>query len=203
MASNNSPKSIWTWNIVKIIIALQVLFYFSLILFYGFNEDSWRINIRLSARLAVILFSMAFVASSLQAILKNSFTYWLRFNRKFIGISFAITHLLHLLFLIVLQYSFHPVFELAMTSSLIGGGLAYFFVIAMLFTSFARFSKYLTRRNWTLLHTIGGYWIWFIFFRSYFKKVMADHHEFWPYVLLLAIVLVLRSIQLFKKKIES
>ena len=48
-------------------------------------------------------------------------------NRKFIGVTFAIIHLIHLGLLVLLQVKFHPVFELAAFSSLLAGGGAYIF----------------------------------------------------------------------------
>ena len=113
-------------------------------------------------------------------------------NRKYFGISFAINHLIHLGFLVVLQQVFHPVFELAATTSLLAGGMAYFFVVTMLLTSFESFAKYLSRKNWKLLHTIGGYWIWVIFLSTYAKKVQNVGVMFLPFVLILIAVLIIR-----------
>ena len=145
----------------------------------------------MSARIGVVLFSFAFGASALHYFYKNIFTWWLRMNRRYIGISFAIMHLVHLAFLLLLQFNFHPVFNKAKTISLLGGGLAYFFVVAMLFTSFPFFSKYLSHKNWKLLHTAGGYWIWYIFIRSYVKRALTEY-EYIPLVILLVVVLMLR-----------
>ena len=136
-------------------------------IFNGFTEESTREAIRWTARISVVLFSLAFAASGLHRQFHNPFTFWLLTNRKYLGISFAIMHLVHLCYLGLLQFNFHPVFEKAKTISLIGGGLAYFFIVMMLLTSFKIFSKYLSKRQWKLLHTIGGYWILYIFLRSY------------------------------------
>lgn len=95
--------------------------------------------------------------------------------------------------------NFHPVFEVAATSSLIGGGLAYVFVVLMLLTSFDAFSRFLSSRQWTLLHTIGGYWIWFIFIKSYYKRVTTEL-EYLPLLLLLTVVLVLRLAKVISEK---
>lgn len=168
------------------------LIYFTQLFYqHGFVEDSNRQAIRMSARIAVVLFSMAFGASALHRLIRNSFTWWMWMNRRYLGVSFAILHLIHLGFLLMLQQNFHPVFNMAKTVSLLGGGLAYVFVILMLFTSFPKFSKCLSPKNWTLLHTVGGYWIWYIFIRSYIKRAMTES-AYLPIVVMLVIVLLIR-----------
>ena len=85
-----------------------------------------------------------------------------RQNRRFLGISFALLFFIHFCFLILLQQTFHPVFNRAATISLIGGGLAYVFAFLMFLTSFPYFSKKISRKNWLILHTVGSWWIWYI-----------------------------------------
>lgn len=187
------------WNIVWTLTVIAVLLFGSVFLVFGFTEEANRIAIRLSARLAGILFALAFAASSLPIIHRGKFTLWLLTNRKYIGLSFAHLHFIHLILLFLLQQSFHPVFDLAARSSLAAGGLAYFFIASMYLTSFSRFSNLLSARNWNLLHTVGGYWIWIIFFRSYVKRVDTEI-EYLPLVLLFAGVLLLRIVKLMRSR---
>lgn len=198
-SSDNTTHGLWHWRIVQLTVGLSVLSFAAIFAFGGFHEESTRQCIRLSAKISVVLFSMAFAASAVQGSLRNSFTFWWRMNRKFFGISFAIVHLLHLSFLVLLQWCFHPVFTFAKTSSLLAGGTAYLFVVLMLLTSFERFSKYLSKKNWKLLHTLGGWWIWGIFANSYGKRAMEEM-EYVPFAGLLAAVLVLRVVALVQKK---
>ncbi len=178
------------WKLVPIVVALALLA-FLLIYSNGFNEESTRRCIRLSAQISVLLFSLAFGASALQHLWPGRLTHWLSKHRKQLGVSFALTHLSHLFFLVMLQNFFHPVFTKAKTSSLIGGGLAYLFVLLMLLTSFHTFSKYLNQRQWKWLHLAGGYWIWFIFARSYWKNVI-DKQQYYFFALLVTGLLILR-----------
>lgn len=92
----------------------------------------------------------------------------------------------------MLQQVFHPVFTLAASTSLMAGGMAYVFVVLMLLTSFETFSKYLSRKNWKLLHTIGGYWIWVVFLSTYAKRVQSIGATFLPFVLILIVILIIR-----------
>ena len=198
MNTKESTLRLWDWTLVKTIMALSLLLFAALFLFGGYTEESTRQAIRWTARISTVLFSFAFAASALHHLLQNSFSFWLRQNRKYIGISFAFIHLIHLLFLGLLQASFHPVFDMAKTSSLIGGGMAYGFLVLMLLTSFPTFSRKLSPKNWKRLHTVGGYWIWFIFFKSYWKRALTEPEHI-PIVLLLAGVLLVRLWYLWKK----
>lgn len=197
---NKKYTGLWQWDIVKVVVAASLLFFMLLLFFYGFTETGTRHAIRWTARISVVLFSLAFAASGLHRIFQNSLTFWLLMNRKYLGISFAIIHLIHLFFLVILQFNFHPVFEKAKAISLFGGGVAYLFVVLMLLTSFERFSKHLSKKWWKLLHTVGGYWILFIFFRSYWKRALAEL-EYLPLSILLVLVIMVRLWP--KKKINQ
>ena len=187
------------WKIVLWSVLVSVISFTVLLINNGYTEVGVRLCVRLSARISATFFAFAFMASSLHYFVGRPWTLWIMTNRKYLGISFAIIHLIHLVFLILLQVSFHPVFELAASQSLLGGGLAYLFLVLMLATSFEKFSSGLSAWQWTLLHTVGGYWIWFIFAKSYFKRVMTEM-EYLPLLVLLGIVVLLRIGKLFAVK---
>lgn len=199
MSQQTTLRGIWNWNIVKLVLGLSILLYASFFIFLGFTEDGIRACIASSAKISFTFFCLAFSASAVHQIVQNSFSYWWLVNRKYFGIIFAISHLLHLAFLLVLQQVFHPVFTLAADTSLMAGGIAYFFLVLMLLTSFNTFSKYLSPLQWKWLHTIGGYWIWGIFLSTYSKRVMKGEYDILPFVIVLALVLGLRIYRLFSK----
>ena len=200
MRNSHSEKNraLWAWDIVKVVVGLSLVFYLILWMTQGLSETSNRIAIRASAKISFFLFCIAFSASALHFFIKNAFSYWLRMNRKYWGISFAISHFIHLVFLGLLQYCFHPVFNLAATTSLLAGGIAYLFIVLMFLTSFPTFAKYLSQQQWKWLHTIGGYWIWSIFMSSYWKRSMTEW-EYVPYVVILLLVLGLRLAKWIKQ----
>ena len=202
MIKNEKSSLWWYWRLAALLLAGTILWYALIFLWGGITQESTRLAIRWSARFAVVFFCGAFGASALQYFFKTSFTFWLRMNRKYLGITFAITHLLHLSFLVLLQKQFHPVFDLAKTSSLLAGGTAYFFVVAMLFTSFDTFSKRLTPKQWKILHTIGGWWIWAIFFNSYGKNALK-YLGYMLVFLLLAVIAVLKLVVFFRKNLSK
>jgi len=192
-------KGIWDWQVVQLTTGLSILLYLIIFGFYGFTETANREAIQWSGRISFVCFNLAFVANSLHQILKNSLSFWLLMNRKYWGISFAISHWIHLFFLGILQYAFHPVFIVAQPSSIAAGVLAYFFLTMMLFTSFERFAQLISKKNWKLLHLIGGSWIWIIFMSTYLKRALTEPAH-WVYVGLLLSVLLLRILQWTKKR---
>ena len=198
--TNNQGLGIWTWDIIKIITLFSIVLFFGVFYSQGFNEESNRLVIRLTARMSGILFCLAFGASAFHAWIKNSFSWWVFMNRKFWGISFALMHLVHLGFLVLLQQYFHPVFEKAATTSVMAGGLVYLFLGLMLLTSFPFFAKKITSKHWRILHTVGGYWIWLIFIISYVKRVIHGSNEYIPLVLLFVTTILLRIWGKWKKR---
>ncbi len=193
ISNSSSPsKGLWAWDLVKVILGLTSLVFAGILIAGGFTEESTRFLIRLTAKLSFSLFCLAFAASGIHLFFRHSGTFWLLMNRKYLGITFAIIHWVHLFFLGLLQYFFHPVFNLAKKTSLLGGGFAYLFLSLMLVTSFPRFSKYLSHQQWKLLHSIGGYWILFIFSTSYVRRFMTEW-KWWPFLLAIGLVLGFRG----------
>jgi len=167
------------------------MFYIVLFAYYGWTETANREIIRWSARVSFVCFCLAFAANGLHQVAKNSLSFWVLMNRKHLGISFAISHYIHLAALGILQYVFHPVFTLADDTSLLAGGLAYLFMTLMFLTSFERFASYLTKQQWKWLHVIGGSWIWIVFMSTYFKRALTEPLH-WIYIAILLVVLGLR-----------
>lgn len=186
---HNLSGGIRDWALVRLIIAGSIGLFTAFLFFEGFTEAGIRLIISWSAKIGLTCFCIAFGASAFHRWQQNSFSFWVFRNRKYWGISFAILHLLHLAALGILQMVFHPVFELAESTSLLAGGLAYLFVVLMLLTSFKLFAAMLSPKTWKLLHTIGGYWIMVIFISSYTKRAL--NQEYWALIFLGMIGLVL------------
>ena len=165
----------------------------------GTDESSIRFLIQWSAKYSATFFSLAFVASGIQALFRSRLSNsWVRY-RPHLGLIFTVFHTFHLAFLIWLQWDIHPVFTLAKKSSLIGGGMAYGFMYAMAVTTFPMFRKKLQSKHWKILHTVGGYWIWFIFIKTYWRNVSTKGEEYFLFSLL-ALVLLIRLVHLFLRR---
>jgi hypothetical protein len=154
----------------------------------GVEQEGLRIVIRATARTSVTLFGLAFVASSLHRIWPAAASRWLLRNRRYLGVSFAVSHFTHLLFIFALC-GWSPAAVLR-EGGIVGvtlGGLGYVFLAAMTATSFDRTAAWLGPRRWRRLHTVGAYYLWIIFFVTFAPRVAAV-----PFTLWLLAVLALR-----------
>jgi sulfoxide reductase heme-binding subunit YedZ len=126
---------------------------------FGDGETAIRAYTTWTARISFLLFTLAFTASSMVRRWPNSFTNWCVANRRYLGLSFALAHIVHFgaLSLLIIVTDTEP--ELI---TIIFGGSAYLFVVLMALTSNDK-SVQLLGANWSRLHTYGGYYIWLIF----------------------------------------
>ncbi len=164
------------------------------------NKETVSVLIRSTAQFSFILFMLAFSASSLYYFWKNRFTKWLLVNRRYIGVSFAVSHYLHLSALLMMTFyiSFN-VFEDRGLFATIGGATAYAFITIMTITSFDSTRNLLNPKNWKRVHTIGSYFIWVIFTKSYLPEI-ATTPKTAVFSVILIIVILLRILKSVKTK---
>ena len=167
MGASNTVKAVVGCATVALVAMCAVL-----LVAYGIDEEGWRVVIRATARTSLVLFTAAYVASSLQRLLRNDATKWLLANRRSVGLSYAVSHTLHLMALGVLAW-ISPSFETA-TITLVFGGLAYVFLYLMALTSTDGAVKALGPANWRRLHRAGMHYNWFIFAQSYLPRAVAE-----------------------------
>lgn len=110
-----------------------------------------------TARVAAAYFFLAFSASALARLTPSARV--LVANRRYLGLAFALVHGVH--GLLVVAWAQTPEAELD-PATLIGGGLAYGLAALMALTSNDA-SQRLFGVWWKRLHTVGAYWIWFVF----------------------------------------
>jgi len=139
----------------------------------GAGEPGLRMWIRATARTSLVLFGAAFTASSLRSLWPTPVTGWLLRQRRYVGLSFAFSHGLHLVAILWLRSQLGPAFEIDPVTIVVGGG-AYVMIALLAATSSDRAVAWLGRRRWRMLHRVGVYWIWIIFANSYTARaVMA------------------------------
>lgn len=191
----------FNWWILGSIVVASLLTMAS-ILIQGTDEMSVRFLIGYSAKFSVSFFSLAFTASGIFYLFPGTFTkIWMNFRPNY-GLTFMVLHTFHLIFLVWLQLDIHPVFTLAKKSSLIGGGMAYGFMYLMALTTFPRFKSMLTVKQWKLLHTVGGYWIWFIFIKTYWRNVSTQGEDYGLFIML-SVVIAIRFTHLVASKTKN
>jgi hypothetical protein len=155
----------------------------------GTGEEGVRVVIRATARTSLVLFGLAFAASSLRRLWPNDLTRWLLANRRYLGVSFAVSHTTHLLALFALgNWSFAALVANSSPSTLVLGGIGYLFLAAMTATSFDRTAAWLGPRRWQRLHTVGGWYLWFIFFATLAPRVGTSLAYALPTLWMLAVL---------------
>ena len=126
---------------------------------------------RYTARFSFLIFVTVFASGALAALFPSDVTRWLRRNRRYTGLSFALAHFLHLIAIIAL---FVTIGEMPGLVTIVGGGLAYLFIAAMAATSNDWSVRKLGPKNWRRLHLAGVYYVWAIFMNSYLGRLASD-----------------------------
>ncbi|WP_187437555.1 hypothetical protein [Bradyrhizobium rifense] len=139
-----------------------------------FEVEGVRMVIRFTARSSLLLFCLAFGAAALARLWPNAWTRWQRRNRRYLGLSFAASHAIHAVAIVVFAKMDPAGFaEATSAASYIFGGIGYAVIIAMSATSFDRAAALIGPRAWRALHLVGGYYLWFQFMVSFGKRVPA------------------------------
>ena len=177
--------SIVGWSAVIIGIMLAVIW-----LIYGVDETAMRLAIRATARTSCILFLCAFVASSLRSLWQNIFTQWLLTNRRFFGLSMAVSHTYHAIAWSGLWFvtsgaspGFDPL-----------GILGYVFLFAMTVTSFERSAAWIGQRAWKILHNAGMHYFWLAFTFEFGIKIFKSAIVYLPLTALLIAAIMIRLV---------
>jgi methionine sulfoxide reductase heme-binding subunit len=168
-------KEAWEgWSIVGAVAAVLIMVVTMEAMMAGAPVAGIRGIIRATARSSFVLFSLAFTASAARYFWPNAWTRWQARNRRYLGVSFALSHLVHLLAIFALG-RIAPDLLAAGTNAItwIFGGLAYVFIGAMAATSFDSTARLISPRAWSLLHTLGAYYIWLIFANSYLSRAVS------------------------------
>jgi DMSO/TMAO reductase YedYZ heme-binding membrane subunit len=150
-----------------------------------------RLVIRTTARTSLALFLAAFLASSLARIWPGGFTSWLVANRRWFGLSFAWSHLVHAVAIIALVQLDPALFwTLSNPVSIAGGSTAYLFIALLAATSYDRMVKAIGPQRWAKLHRTGIWVIWLVFFVSNAKRIPGSGWYALPVAILLAAAFV-------------
>jgi methionine sulfoxide reductase heme-binding subunit len=165
----------------------------------GWDVEGMRLAIRATARTSLVLFALAFTAGAMVELLPFGATRWQRRNRRYLGVSFAASHFIHLGAILALAAMDRALFwQLTNVMTIVLAGTAYLFIAAMTATSFDSTAKWLGPRKWRLLHLIGGWYIWISFAVAVGKRVPLDPF-YWPMAILVLAIAVVRLIAMFRR----
>jgi hypothetical protein len=158
---------------------------------WGVTEEGMHAVVRYTARSSLALFGAAFVASSVRALWPTPVTRWLLVNRRYLGVSFAVSHAMHLIGILSLarmSSAFRADVDMV---TVVFGGLGFVVAAALAATSSNRAVAWMGAHRWRVLHKFGVYYLWFIFFVTYLPAAMA-RPGYIPFVALLIAMLGLR-----------
>ena len=134
-----------------------------------------------TGRCSLILFAIAFTSSSVESLWPSSLSRWTLRNRRWIGLSFASSHFIHLGLIVSMTVFFpDPFVGDQSMAQWVFGGLAYGFVLLMALTSTDQAQRWMGMKNWKRLHFVGSHWIWMLFLLTYVKHVKEG--PFWFYL---------------------
>lgn len=165
-------------------------------LFHGIDEQGMRMAIRATGRTSCILFLCAFIASSLRKLWSSPLSAWLLKNRRYLGLSMAVSHTYHAIAL----FGLWIVTAGAAPSSNPLGTLGYILLITMSVTSFESPAAWLGKRGWKILHTTGMHFFWLGLLFEYSFKLPKSMLIYSPFVILLVLAMMLRLVASRKQK---
>lgn len=155
------------WPIVGwAFLALSAMVLLTLLV-YGTGEEGVHAVIRYTARSSLTLFGAAFVASSVRALWPTPATRWLLVNRRYLGVSFAVSHAMHLTAILVLARTSSAFRADVDMVTVVFGGFGFVVAGMLAATSSNRAVAWMGARRWRALHKFGVYYLWFIFVVTY------------------------------------
>jgi methionine sulfoxide reductase heme-binding subunit len=140
----------------------------------GTGEEGVRALIRATARTSLPLFLAAFLASSLRRLWRRPLTAWLLRNRRQLGLSFAVSHAIHLAAIVALATRFPSSFGTTDAVTRYGGGLGFVMVALLAVTSSDAAVRWLGPARWRALHRIAVWYLFGIFALNYGPAVFFD-----------------------------
>jgi hypothetical protein len=187
------------WRLTGAISILLATMTLGLLGFHGWDAEGLRLVIRVTARTSLLLFVLAFTAAAMVELLPGEATRWQRRNRRYLGVSFAVSHFIHLVAILSLALLDRALFwKLTNIGTIVLAGTAYLFIAAMAATSFDRTAAWLGPRNWRLLHLVGGWYVWISFAVAVGKRVPIDRF-YWPMAALVLAAGIVRLAAMWRR----
>ncbi len=156
------------------------------------DAEGARRLIRVTARLSLPLFLLAFVASACMRWWPGPWSAALMGHRRQVGLLFATSHACHAVGIACLAAWADPALwaELTPQVSRWIGGAGYVALVLMTMTSFDVAVRWLGRQRWQLLHRVCAHVIWLVFVLSCVKRVGGEPVYALPLALLIGAMLL-------------
>lgn len=175
------------WAMALVLAAMSLLFLGA----SGWGTEGYRLVIRATARTSLALFLAAFLASSLLTLWPGSFMRWLRRNRRYLGLSFAMSHAIHLAAIVTLARTDPATFAtLSTKGSIVTGSIGYVFIALLAATSFDKMVAWLGPKLWQRIHTTGVWTICVFFLFTNGKRIPGSGWYALPVAILIVAVVI-------------
>lgn len=141
------------------------------------TEHAIRLLLRITARTSFLLFTGAFSATGLQVLWPGKFSNWLARNRDYFLLGFAVSHTVHLGFVIALL-SIVPVIPPREIYALVLGGFVFLLIYALTAAAIARTvsQKQLAMIGSAGFTSFAMYTIWLVFALGFVPRIVKG----WP-----------------------
>ncbi|KUM54619.1 ferric reductase-like transmembrane domain-containing protein [Rheinheimera sp. EpRS3] len=172
MTYPNSGAGLRGWTLFSLLSLTVLLFATSTMLWHSELVEALRSAIRVTARTSFALFLLTFLASSLATLVPTGRTKALLRERRFLGLSFAFSHLVHGILILIYANMFPETFWNGRTAAAnIPGSVGYLFILLLAVTSFPVMVRLLGFSAWKLLHSTGSWVIAALFCYSFYKRI--------------------------------
>jgi hypothetical protein len=126
----------------------------------GAGDRGMHLVLRATALMSLSFFLCAFVAAPLRELRPGGAADWLVDNRRYLGLSFAVSHFVHLAAIVELV---RITARSPSAVTLVVGGFGYVLLFAMAATSSDAAVAWLGARRWRQLHSFGLHYLWLVF----------------------------------------
>jgi len=132
-----------------------------------------------SVRFAVPFIFLVVAASAVQTLFPGPIPMWSLRNRKYIGFCFVVAMAWQGSFIFIMSNFFRDYYyaDIYLLRDELEGSIGYIFIPAMVVTSFHFGRKYLTQKQWSLLHTSGIYFLFAYPFSVYWWNTAHYYGE--------------------------
>ncbi len=187
------------WRLVALISAVLVVMTAGVAAVKAFDVDGIRMAVRYTARSSLVLFCLAFSARAVLTLFPSMWSRWQFRNRRYLGLSFAISHTLHAVAIVAFAVTAPAAFAgTTSTASYIFGGIGYAFIVLRAATSFDWTAAAIGPRAWRALHLAGGYYLLVQFMVSFGKRT-PDMPLYGLFLVPLVAVFALRMIAMSRR----
>lgn len=163
------------WRVFAVLSTAVVVMALVILALIGTDTDGYRMVIRATARTSLVLFLAAFTATAVHRLWPGDRTAWTLRNRRYLALSFAASHGVHLIAIALLAGTDADTFAaLTGIGSFVGGGLGYLVILTLVATSFDRVVAVIGPGRWRPIEVGGTWFIWVLFTLSNGGRIAAN-----------------------------